>query len=331
MSDATRCRHCGSSDLEPWWRGAGLDCMTDASYTLYRCRSCGFGMVSPIPTPERTAELYPEAFYRTADGADKPRGALSMALSAFYLATFGERARRVGKPRAGHDRLVDVGCGTGRFLALARDRGWSVTGVEPSGESSQQSHRDLGLDVRYETLDRAGFAPASLDAITMWHVLEHIADPGETLSVARDLLSAEGRIVIAVPNFAGWECRLARDRWGLFDVPRHVSFFTPDTLDEALRRAGFEVERRWHHAVEYDAPIAVQSMLNAVCTEPMFLYKIAKREYGRDALSRPDDYAQNLLRVALFSATLAPTVAAAASLAAAMHRGSTYTVRATRR
>jgi SAM-dependent methyltransferase len=280
-----------------------------------------------LPDEAVQRALYPERFYRRADADRRPRNMLSLALGWYMALTAGERLRWVGSPTGGR-RLLDVGCGNGAFLRQAREAGWEGVGVEPSGASARDSHDSLGVTVLTCNLEEAPLDPGSFDVVSFWHVLEHVTDFRSALRAAARLLAPGGGLVIAVPNFESWECRFYRNRWALFDVPRHVNFFTPANLRMLLGECRLEVEREGQFSWEFTAPIAVQSLLNAVCGEPMLLYKLAKREYAYADLGTRGRVLRNLALSVTAALTLGPFAAAASAGVAALRRGSTVTLRA---
>jgi 2-polyprenyl-3-methyl-5-hydroxy-6-metoxy-1,4-benzoquinol methylase len=322
-----QCRLCGSLVVRRWWHGPGLDTPDPEPFTLFRCTVCGFGFVVPVPATVNARALYPEAFYRRADARQSPRNLFSRALARYEAMTAQERLRWLGPPTGDH-RLLDVGCGNGAFLHGAARAGWTGVGVEPSGRSAEVAHAAYGVRVHYDLLERAPLEPQSFEAVTFWHVLEHVADVRGTLRTATALLRRDGTLVVSVPNFAGWECRLYRGHWALFDVPRHVNFFTPANLRTLLRELGLTIEAEWHFSREFNAPIAVQSLLNLICSEPMFLYKLAKREYSWDELNRNGRGRGNLAASVVAGALLGPGAVALSVLASALRKGSVFTARA---
>jgi SAM-dependent methyltransferase len=136
-------------------------------------------------------------------------------------------------------KLLDVGFGRGDFLLAMRESGWDVHGIEPDAEGVAAA-RALGLAVEQGAVDDAPYPPASFDAITLSHVVEHLHDPVRSLTACARLLKPGGVIWLATPNVASpAQRRFGRDWFGL-DPPRHLVIFTRRGLDLALRRAGFE-------------------------------------------------------------------------------------------
>lgn len=138
-------------------------------------------------------------------------------------------------------RLLDVGAAGGAFVEQAIARGFAAEGVEPTPEFAAFARDSLGVPVRATTVEQAGLEDGSLDVVTMWHVLEHVPDPVEVLTLLRDALAPGGTIAIEVPN-AGGHLALSQGRdWPSLEPDVHVNQFAPVSLRTALERAGLEV------------------------------------------------------------------------------------------
>ena len=155
-----------------------------------------------------------------------------------------------------HNADVDVGCGDGTFLDALRRKGWDVYGTELSDAIAATARDRLGDRVRAGEIQESGFAPASFDLITFWHVLEHLEAPDRALLEARRLLNAEGRIVIAVPNIESWQAQRFGNVWLHLDVPRHRWHFSPRTLAALADRCGLRVEHVRHFSLEH-GPVGI--------------------------------------------------------------------------
>jgi len=144
--------------------------------------------------------------------------------------------------------LLDVGCGDGLFLQVARGAGWSVEGIEFSPEGARRSSRRLGRPVALGNLAEAAGLRGPFDVVTLWHVLEHLTRPAPLLEAVRHRLRPGGLIAVAVPNLDNLPMRaayrLARGRpLPLYETGArepHLSHFTPRSLQSFLRRQGFE-------------------------------------------------------------------------------------------
>lgn len=139
----------------------------------------------------------------------------------------------------GRGLLFDVGAAGGAFLVEARRRGWRVAGVEPMPGAAAHARNELGIDVATGVAEDLAISPASLDAVTMWHVLEHIPEPLTLLERLREWLRPDGVVAIEVPNGGSPAARRLGPEWPSAEPDVHVSQFTPDALRRLLERAGF--------------------------------------------------------------------------------------------
>jgi len=142
--------------------------------------------------------------------------------------------------RPGPD-VLEVGCGTGEFLAAASDAGHRVTGLDLSQEAvTYARRRHPGLDVRCATLDSDDLRPESFDVVAGFHVLEHVADPVGLLRQMTRLLRPGGLVYVRVPNLDTWFRHVLGRNWWGFSV-EHAGHFTDASLRLALAQAGLQV------------------------------------------------------------------------------------------
>jgi SAM-dependent methyltransferase len=246
---------------------------------LWRCGACGTAVtVDPAPA----ATLHHSGAY--APGA--PRGA---RLAAPALAAFDRGRLRLlaGVPRG---RLLDAGAGRGRFVAAAREAGWDARGIEPSARGADP----YGAALERASIEEAAIAPGSLDAVTLWHVLEHLDDPGAALTRIRGWLRPGGVVLVGAPNLASFQARIGGDRWYHLDLPRHHTHFTARGLRTLLGRRGL-APLRTHHVLAEHNPFGLwQSAVSRVTPTPSWLYLALKRaapvraaDVGPTALALP--------------------------------------------
>ncbi len=239
-------------------------------WDLYRCANCGAAYLDPRPAAHALHEAYASYYTQRAPTTERaPAGALATArralrnglinarygyelhpatrLAPALLATAprvrGE-AERPFRHLPKRSRLLDVGCGAGEFVAHAKLVGWCATGIDVD-DRALRGGRAEGYDLRCETL--AEHAAGDYDAITLSHVIEHVADPVGLLSAARERLRPDGLLWIATPNMAGLGHRRFRDNWFGLDAPRHLLLFRHHSLQLALTRAGFAALRDAPH------------------------------------------------------------------------------------
>jgi SAM-dependent methyltransferase len=137
-------------------------------------------------------------------------------------------------------KLLDVGCGGGTFLHLARRRDFVPHGLDVSAQAVSVARDEYGLDVRQGHVEGNSWEDARFDFITMFHVLEHLPEPCAALKFAAARLKPGGSLIIQVPNADSLQARIFGTRWYGLDVPRHLVNLTPSGLAHLLRRQGFE-------------------------------------------------------------------------------------------
>lgn len=235
-SRAGSCAACGGGDLQPHLRVAGetgdagliptTDRFGSALDDIVRCRDCGHMQLARMPAEAELAEAYGEA--EDHDYVEEERG---QRATADWLLAEIERWVRPG-------RLLDLGCWVGFLLSQAQRRGWSATGVEPSGFAAAFARERLGLDVRSGGLLEVELEPG-FDAAVMGDVIEHLPDPGAALDRVAGLLASGGVLALALPDAGSRLARLMGRRWWSV-IPTHVQYFTRDSLRTLLERHGYE-------------------------------------------------------------------------------------------
>jgi 2-polyprenyl-3-methyl-5-hydroxy-6-metoxy-1,4-benzoquinol methylase len=243
------CPVCGSCDSRERFRLEVLP------YAIRQCRTCGLGWMHPPPTEADLSAFYPPDYYG-AEGV-KFRGLIEWAIRLVGV----RRLRFITAHLPPGAAVLDVGCGRGVLLRELADRGYRVYGTERSWEAV------CGADPRAEircapTLRDAAFSDNMFDLAIVWHVLEHLPDPRETLQELHRLLKPGGSAIIAVPNFSSWQARWSGAAWFHLDPPRHLFHFSMTALERLLTETGFQVRSRHHFSLRQNPFGWVQSALN---------------------------------------------------------------------
>jgi len=139
-------------------------------------------------------------------------------------------------------KLLDVGCSYGVVISQFEKQGCSVSGLDLNEDAINYARKESNLDgVKYGALKDMHFFKASFDAVTLWHVLEHIPDINSFLAQTGEILKSEGRLFIAVPNIHSIMAKLCKDKWGWI-FPWHIWYFSLGTLEDILKKNGFTIE-----------------------------------------------------------------------------------------
>jgi SAM-dependent methyltransferase len=300
------CPAC-DGELRFWrWVGASEPDLAARRFGLWRCEACGTAV---------TVGALPPRLHET--GAYRPGAPRLYRLARPFLHSFDRQrlafVRALIPPPA---RLLDAGAGRGRFVLAAQAAGYEASGIEPSVRGSSAA-AGLGAAVLPASIEAAPIEPGSVDAVTLWHVLEHLDHPGDALTAIGSWLRPAGGLVVGVPNLASLQARLGGARWYHLDVPRHRVHFTVAGLHALLERSGFEVVATHHLILEHNPFGMWQSWISRITRHPSYLYNLLKR----NAPVRSLDLG---LTVALLP--LAPVAAVLELAAAAAGRGGTVAV-----
>ncbi|HYH15517.1 MAG TPA: class I SAM-dependent methyltransferase, partial [Flavisolibacter sp.] len=136
--------------------------------------------------------------------------------------------------------LLDVGCGIGAFVHTMKTKGWQAEGLEPDANTRRLSKELYGLELQ-DAATLYSLSPASYDAITLWHVLEHVHDLHDYIEQLKTLLKPNGRLFIAVPNYQSVDANIYGSTWAAYDVPRHLYHFTPTSIKRLMVQHGLQV------------------------------------------------------------------------------------------
>jgi 2-polyprenyl-3-methyl-5-hydroxy-6-metoxy-1,4-benzoquinol methylase len=206
------------------------------TFQLVRCESCGFIMTSPRPENSALGK-----YYMSEDYISHSNRSSSVIEKIYQIARIVSLERKINLVNrhllSPEKRLLDYGCGTGEFLNHARKKGFKIQGVEPSSIARQQAQK-LTHEKISETIAEV---ENQFDAITLWHVLEHIPDINKVIGQLKSILTKNGTIFIAVPNHKSNDAIRYQELWAGYDVPRHLWHFSQQTMKKLLTKNGLNI------------------------------------------------------------------------------------------
>ena len=251
------CKICGSKKVTNIFDAANthgrhiLD--TASKFNIFSCQDCGVIFVgNVIANEEYYSKNYQQNYYGSGIKSNFVNYILGLFGKWVICLKESEILRNLKHRKSVKLNILDVGCGSGEFLANINSRVFEKYGVEVNPDGYEKCIR-RNLKVFNEELKDVGFETENFDVITMWHVLEHLASPENLLIEARRILKNGGLLIIATPNTDSLGFRLGRQDWFHLDSPRHLILYNRRSLGLLLEKTGFKVIN--FKKILYDFPL----------------------------------------------------------------------------
>ena len=208
------------------------------SFSICKCSHCDFLFTNPRPTKENTEKYYSSENY--ISHKDKTTNLTNLLYKIVRKFTLKKKVKWLNENTNSRGRLLDFGCGTGKFLRSAEKDGWKAVGLEPNKEAASMAIQRHGSKV-FSTLSELE-GEKKFDAITLFHVLEHVHNLKSTLDFLLSKLKKRGSLFIAVPNFHSYDAEFYKENWAALDVPRNLYHFTPQTMEVLAKEFGLNIK-----------------------------------------------------------------------------------------
>lgn len=219
------------------------------TFPVLECGHCTLRFTGKVPDAEAISPYYKSEDYISHTNTSK--GLINRLYMWVRKRTLRKKRRLVERlTGVSKGQLLDVGSGTGAFVQEMEKHEWKVTGLEPDPDARKVAQEVNGVNL--SDINTFYDLPAgSFDAITMWHVLEHVHDLQAYIAKLKELLKANGRLFIAVPNYTSREAGVYKAAWAAWDVPRHLYHFSPASMKALMDRHGLTIAR--HLPMWYDS------------------------------------------------------------------------------
>ena len=205
------------------------------NFNIVSCETCDFTFTNPRPKDEKLGDYYKSGMYIShTNNSEGIFNWLYQNVRTYAIRTKVNLLKSV-KQAGTH---LDIGCGTGEFLNVCKNSGFSTKGIEPSEIARNQAIENYNLSVT-ENTDLSQYTNSEFDSISLWHVLEHVPNLNETISQFNRILKSNGKLIIAVPNHKSWDANYYKEYWAGWDVPIHLWHFSNATMERLFKNHEF--------------------------------------------------------------------------------------------
>lgn len=231
------CQVCGHAKLLPVLKAKDFTVSSEL-FQLVACAACGVWFTNPRPNADRIGAYYASDNY--ISHTDAHASLLDRVYQSVRKRTLVSKSRLI-KRLIKRGKLLDVGCGTGQFIAHMQGLGYQVVGVEPDARARQKAVATS----RASILPNLNSVPSGMrfDVITLWHVLEHTPELQTSFRQLRNLLVPGGYLIVAIPDRESWDAQHYGPFWAAYDVPRHLNHLRRIDLRRLAEKHGLNFLR----------------------------------------------------------------------------------------
>jgi len=241
MSDIihyTQCPVCNSAEIKKVLTAKDYT-VSQENFTILECNQCTLRFTQDVPSQNAIAPYYKSENY--ISHTDTSKGLVNQLYKSVRKRTLVQKRKLIENVTGrATGNLLDVGAGTGSFLSEMKQSNWQVTGLEPDADARTVAKTLHGIGL-LESGNLFSLTENSFDAITMWHVLEHVHSLQEYIAQLKKLLAANGRLIIAVPNYTSSDAASYGEYWAAYDVPRHLYHFSPKSMETLVEKHGLKL------------------------------------------------------------------------------------------
>ena len=194
-----------------------------------------YDLLITYPVPKDLDKYY--EFDEYISHTDSKKSIVDRVYQVVRNYTLKKKLQLINQQKNSLKKILDVGCGTGDFLAICKKNGWTTLGIEPNKKARNISlTKNLVIKEKLDDVQNEKF-----DIITLWHVLEHVQNLSEYINQLKELLTDNGTLIIAVPNFKSYDAMYYKQHWAAFDVPRHLWHFSKNSIQKIFKEYNIEL------------------------------------------------------------------------------------------
>lgn len=209
-------------------------------FEIWQCNNCTLRFTQHIPGSSEIIKYYRSENY--ISHSDTRKGLVNSLYHSVRRRTLLSKKNLIEEhTNLSSGKILDVGAGTGAFLQTMKEAKWNVTGLEPDELARENAKKLYNLDLQASE-QLFALSAETFDAITLWHVLEHVHELHDYISQLKKLLKPNGYLFIAVPNYTSYDAKFYQRFWAAYDVPRHLYHFSPTAITQLLLHHGLQLK-----------------------------------------------------------------------------------------
>ncbi len=293
MINNVPCRFCASNDTKALYPTFDI---FGNNFEIHNCSICRAYFLGSHPTKAILDKAYDSTYYGEKDEKFLP--IIENVLDYFRW----RRAKRVSRYLKNGSKILDIGCGNGRFLSsLLKFGNFELYGTEMDGNSAKRAMRINDIHLKIGSLSENDFDGTYFDAITMYQVFEHLTEPKQMLETIQKKLKNNGIFVVSFPNISSLQSKIFKGKWFHLDPPRHLLFFDPNDFSSLMEKYNFKLVKINYISTEQNPYGMIQSMLNIFNKKREILFESFKSNkiYIRD-VSKMNMFFQNIFFIISF-------------------------------
>ena len=208
-------------------------------FSIWQCNACTVRFTQDVPEQDAIGAYYASDNY--ISHSDTKKGIINSLYHLVRKRTLGAKRRLViNETGILKGQILDIGCGTGAFLDTMKEANWNINGLEPDAVARNKAAELYNIHPQ-EPGKLFELNKGSYNAITMWHVLEHVHELHAYIKQIAALLAPNGKLFIAVPNYTSKDAAIYAANWAAYDVPRHLYHFSPQSMEKLLSMHGLKL------------------------------------------------------------------------------------------
>ena len=232
-----KCPWCGSDNNHQFLKLKDYF-LTQEDFEILECNDCKLLFTTPCPAPDKIGDYYKSEEYLSHN--DEKKSLFARIYNIVKKTNIKNKFNIAVGNKQSAVRILDIGCGVGDFLNYAKEKGCKITGIEPNDDARKIAEKKLNTKV-FSPAELENLPDNSFDIITMWHVLEHVADLKTEIHHLQRLLKNDGRLILALPNYKSFDAEYYQDKWAAYDVPRHLNHFSRTSIENIFKETKFQL------------------------------------------------------------------------------------------